>query len=130
MPEDPDLQLPGVHPQLDGRRAQRNADQGVRMMRRVAALALLFFASTQPALGQTPANGAIRGDARDPTRARLPGTTSTPASPTAPTAFTAVSDRESYYPLLELPPGDYELTAELSSFARFVRPGIAVRAGL
>lgn len=60
----------------------------------------------------------------------LPGTTVTVASPTVPTRFTAVSDREGYYRLLELPPGDYELTAEVQGFARFARSGIGVRAGL
>jgi len=31
---------------------------------------------------------------------------------------------------LDLPPGEYELTAELPSFAKFIRRGIVVRAGL
>src|SRR4029453_7510734 len=39
-------------------------------------------------------------------------------------------DDEGYYRLLELPPGDYELTAERQGFARFIRPGIVARAGL
>ena len=40
------------------------------------------------------------------------------------------SDKDGYYRLLELPPGEYELTAERQGFARFVRPGIVARAGL
>src|SRR6185503_1510014 len=48
--------------------------------------------------------------------------------PAAP--FTVISDKEGYYRLLELPPGEYQLTAERQGFTRFVRPGITVRAGL
>ena len=57
-------------------------------------------------------------------------TTITAVSSTAPAPFTVVSDREGYYRLRELPPGEYELAAERSGFARFVRADIAVRAGL
>ena len=59
----------------------------------------------------------MRGYVKDPTGAVLPEAKVTVASPTAPTPFTVVSDMEGYYRLLELPPGEYELTAELPSFA-------------
>ena len=94
-------------------------------------LAIPIVASfAQPVLGQTSANGAIRGFVRDPQQAVLPQTTITAVSPTAPVPVTVVSDGEGYYRLLDLPPGEYELTAERRGFARFVRPGIVVRAGL
>jgi len=86
--------------------------------------------SSVPALGQTSANGSIRGYVRDPHGAVLPGTTIMAASSTVPTPFTVISDREGYYRILEVPPGEYELTAELSNFAKVARPGIDVRAGL
>src|SRR5258708_7728638 len=82
------------------------------------------------AFAQTSANGSIRGYIRDPQEAVLPGTTITATSPTVPTIFTAVSDKEGYYRLLELPPGEYTFTAELQGFARFARPQVVVRAGL
>src|SRR5262249_3800151 len=50
--------------------------------------------------------------------------------PTVPTPFTVVTDGEGSYRLLDLPPAEYELTTEREGFARFVRPGIVVRAGL
>jgi hypothetical protein len=80
--------------------------------------------------GQTSANGSIRGFVKDPQHAVLPGTTITVVSPAVPVPVTAASDGEGYYRLLELPPGEYELTAERQGFAKFVRPGIVVRAGL
>src|SRR5688572_1930852 len=94
----------------------------------VAALAACV--SSLPALGQTSANGSIRGYVRDATGAVLPDTTITAAGPAAPTPFTVASDNQGYYRLLELPPGEYELTAQRDGFARFVRPGIVARAGL
>jgi Carboxypeptidase regulatory-like domain/TonB dependent receptor-like, beta-barrel len=91
---------------------------------------LLIGLATRPALGQTSANGAIRGYVRDATGAVLPKAAVTAVSPTAPTPFTVVSDSDGYYRLIELPPGEYDLTAELTSFAKYVRRGIVVRAGL
>src|SRR5687768_4579128 len=93
-------------------------------------LALTACASTLPAFGQTSANGSIRGYVRDATGAVLPDTMITAAGPAVPTPFTVVSDDEGYYRLLEIPPGEYELTAERQGFARFVRPGVVARAGL
>ena len=103
----------------------------MRRLRTVAAfLALTVCASTLPAFGQTSANGSIRGYVRDATGAVLPDTTITAAGPAAPTPITIVSDKGGYYRLLDLPPGEYELTADRQGFARFVRPGIVARAGL
>jgi Carboxypeptidase regulatory-like domain/TonB dependent receptor len=101
-------------------------------MRSTASLlvVLVLGLSTRPAFGQTSANGSIRGYVRDATGAVLPDTTITAAGPAAPTPLTVVSDKDGYYRLLELPPGEYELTADRDGFARFVRPGIVARAGL
>jgi hypothetical protein len=97
-------------------------------------LRLLFLVAivvwAEPVLGQTSANGSIRGFVRDPQQAVVPKTTITAASPTLPVAVVVASDGDGYYRLLELPPGEYELRAERQGFATFVRPGILVRAGL
>jgi len=102
----------------------------LRRLRIVLLLALTGCGSTLAVFGQTSANGSIRGYVRDATGAVLPDTTITAAGPAAPTSFTAVSDKEGYYRLLDLPPGEYEVTAERQGFARFVRPRIVARAGL
>jgi hypothetical protein len=83
-----------------------------------------------PAFGQTSANGSIRGTVSDSQRAVLPETVITVTSSTAPVPVSIVSDDDGRYRLLDLPPGEYQLTAERAGFARFVRPGIVVRAGL
>jgi Carboxypeptidase regulatory-like domain/TonB dependent receptor-like, beta-barrel len=102
----------------------------VRRLRTFALLALAASVSPLPAFGQTSANGSIRGYVRDATGAVVPDTAIAATGPGSPTPVTVVSDKEGYYRLLELPPGEYELTADRDGFARFVRPGIVARAGL
>jgi hypothetical protein len=100
------------------------------MWRRLFLVVPIIGLFCQSALGQTSANGSVRGFVRDPQSAVLPETTITVASPAAPVPVAVISDGEGYYRLLELPPGEYEITAERPGFARFVRPGIVIRAGL
>jgi hypothetical protein len=63
-------------------------------------------------------------------RGRLTGVTVAAASPTSPTEYRVVSDKEGYYRLLDLPAGEYVMTAELTGFSKVVRLGVIVRAGL
>src|SRR5262249_52709765 len=46
------------------------------------------------------------------------------------TPYTAVTDQEGYYRLLNLPPGEYTIASELQGFSKVVRANILVRAGL
>src|SRR5918993_3346179 len=112
----------------------RLCPEGWPMPRHPAALsAVLLVTMAVPvpsAVAQPSVNGAIRGSVSDPQRAMLPGAIITAASPAAPIPFTTVSDQDGRYRLTDLPPGDYELSAERPGFARFVRSPIAVRAGL
>jgi len=66
----------------------------------------------------------------DEQKAVLPGTTVTATAPDAPGSFTAVSDAQGLYRLVDLPPGTYTLTAELAGFATFRREPVILRAGL
>jgi hypothetical protein len=79
---------------------------------------------------QTTASGAIRGTVTDEQGAAVPGVLITATSETVPGLFTATTDGEGQYRLLELPPGDYAVLAELSGFAKVVRSPVVVRAGL
>ena len=93
----------------------------MRRLKIVAGLvALAMCVWPRAAFGQTSANGSIRGYVRDATGAVLPDTTITAAGPGAPTSFTVVSDKEGYYRLLELPPGEYVIHhhAALGHFRR------------
>ncbi|HXH06934.1 MAG TPA: TonB-dependent receptor [Vicinamibacterales bacterium] len=96
------------------------------LTRRALALAILWCAAE--AAAQT-GSGSLRGYVRDEQGAVLPGVTVTATSPAVIGAVTATTDSEGYYRLLNLPPGEYVLTAELPGFATFRREGILLRAG-
>src|SRR5262245_7640157 len=98
-------------------------------LRRLSVVWFVIGVFAAPTSGQTSANGSVRGYVKDSTGAALPGTTITASSPATPPVST-VADGEGHYRLLDLPPGEYELTVTLQGFARFVRPGVVVRAGL
>ena len=93
---------------------------------------VLATASISPsrASAQTASNGSIRGYVHDTTGGVVPRTTITATTPDAPTSFSAISDAEGYYRLLDLPPGEYTVAAQQQGFARWVRPGVVTRAGL
>ena len=88
-------------------------------------IALLIAISASPALAQQT-TGNISGRITDAQGAAVPGVSVT--AKTAATGFsrTDVSDGEGVYRLTALPVGTYELTAELTGFAPFVRKDIVV----
>ncbi|MBE3123506.1 MAG: TonB-dependent receptor, partial [Planctomycetes bacterium] len=100
-------------------------------MNRVSAfVALAWLLAAVPAVAQTSTDGTIRGHLRDEQGGVLPGVALSATSPTVPGTYTAISDGEGLYRILNLPPGQYTVTAELPGFSRFVRDGVYVRAGL
>ena len=101
------------------------------MSRYIGVMAFcILMGSAAIASAQISADGSIRGYVRDEQEAALPGVTLTAAGTDVSGIFTAVSDSSGFYRLLNVPPGTYTLTAELSGFARHVRPSVVVRAGL
>ena len=74
-------------------------------------------------------NGSLRGTVKDEQGSAMPGVTITATSPALLTPSVAVSDDVGNYRLINLPPGDYTLTAELTGFSVFRREGILLRAG-
>jgi Carboxypeptidase regulatory-like domain len=99
-------------------------------MKRVACGMLLVLLVCGSALAQSAAEGTIRGVVHDEQGGVLPGVTISATSPTVAGTFTAVSESDGSYRLLNLGPGEYTLTAELQGFSKYLRPGIIVRAGL
>lgn len=100
---------------------------GVRFVALALAvgIALLTPLTVQAQTG----DGSLRGYVKDDQGAVLPGVTVTAQSPALLVPVSAVSDGGGYYRLLNLPPGTYVLTAELSGFAAWRREGIIMRAG-
>ena len=81
------------------------------------------------AAAQTFAGGSIGGLAKDEQNGVVPGVVVVARSDSAPGIYRAVTDGRGSFHLDGLPPGDYELTAELAGFATFKQSGIEMRAG-
>src|SRR5262245_42952397 len=97
------------------------------MLRVVVVLFSLMFVSLDAA-AQTGLGG-LRGYVRDEQGGALPGATVTATSPGILQPATTVTNEEGYYRLINLAPGTYQLSADLSGFAPFKREGILLRAG-
>ena len=73
--------------------------------------------------------GSISGTATDESKAVLPGVAITVVNVETAVTRTVTTGTDGYYRALNLPPGTYRLTAELSGFAQVVRDGIIVTIG-
>jgi len=89
----------------------------------VAAALVVFLGSSAAATAQTGA-GSLRGYITDEQGAAMPGVTVTARSEVLIQPVTAVSDAEGYYRLINLAPGSYEVSADLTGFAAFKRQDI------
>jgi hypothetical protein len=99
----------------------------LRAVIRVLFVTLLIPAS---ALAQTAAGGRVSGVVKDEQGASIPGVTIEARSDAAPGIYRTTTDRAGQYHLTNLPPADYDITAELTGFATVKRPAVVVRAGL
>ena len=93
-----------------------------------STLSLLVLAHAATATAQIAAEGSIRGFIKDEQGAVLPGVSLTATTPQSSTQFSAVSDSQGFYRLVNLPPGTYDVIAALQGFSRFERKGLEVRA--
>src|SRR5437867_4900865 len=73
--------------------------------------------------------GTIEGNTFDQTGAVLPGATVTIRNPATGVVRTVASDEKGYFRAPLLPPGSYQVTAELSGFARLQRTGLTLSIG-
>lgn len=73
--------------------------------------------------------GSLRGVVRDEQGAAMPGVTVTATSPGLISPGVSISDADGAYRIINLPPGTYTLTAELTGFSVFRREEILLRAG-
>lgn len=95
----------------------------------VVSLVLLFGGGVAAEAWAQGGNGSLRGIVKDAQGGALPGVTMTATSPALLGATSAVSDADGNYRVINLPPGVYALTAELTGFAVFRREEILLRAG-
>ena len=91
------------------------------LRRDVVVLSLVFFAAPAAALAQRASTGAVTGRVVDSSGGVLPGVTVSLKSPEALGDYSAITDAEGMYRVVNLPPATYEIRAELSSFQTVVR---------
>ena len=95
---------------------------------RALILALALASVTVPAAAQV-GDGGLRGTVVDEQGGAMPGVTVTATSSALMAPAVAISESDGTYRLINLPPGEYVLSAELAGFTAFRREGVLLRAG-
>ena len=95
------------------------------MLKRVFIVLLLAITAFVPSVAAQTA-ATVSGIVEDSTGAVLPGVTVTARSGLTGLTRTAVTGPEGRYVLAQLPPGTYEIRAEVSGFKPHVRPEITL----
>jgi len=97
---------------------------------KLAALLAATFIFAAAAMAQSQAAAAdLAGTVTDPTGAVVAGASITAKGVGTGISRTVMSDAEGNYRIIGLPPGDYEVTAEKSSFKKSVLSGIKLTVG-
>ena len=95
----------------------------------ISLLAILLM-SVSVALGQAQANAAdLQGTVKDSTGAVVPNATVTARNPGTNVSRTATTNDEGYYRIINVPPGDYEITVEAANFKKAVLTKVTVTIG-
>src|SRR4030095_14352258 len=105
-----------------GRRQTGGRRRMVRRFQPFLWLLLLTLATAGAAFAQQ--TGSISGVVRGADGAALPGVTVTASGPMLPAGRTAVTDEQGAYSLLRLPPGEDEVSAELTGMGSVKRPAV------
>jgi len=96
---------------------------------RNVVLSLLLMVPAMLVAQSQATTGTIEGNTFDQTGAVLPGATVTIRNPATGVVRTVASDEKGYFRAPLLPPGSYQVTAELSGFARLQRTGLTLSIG-
>jgi hypothetical protein len=96
----------------------------------IPALLVVFFLSANAAFGQAQSNAAdIQGTVKDSTNAVVPNATVTARNPNTNVTRNATTNDEGLYRIINIPPGDYEITVEAASFKKAVLDKVTVTVG-
>jgi outer membrane receptor protein involved in Fe transport len=98
------------------------------MLRRLAVAA--FAVAFAPLALAQRTTGAISGTVRDATEAALPGVTVSVTGANIVGAQTATTNEQGFYRILNLPPGEYQVTFSLSGFKSVTRRSLRVPLGV
>jgi hypothetical protein len=104
--------------------------RGLSACVRFILLCVAIFACASAAFAQSQSNAAdLQGYVRDPQGAVVQNATVTARNPATNTSRTAMSNDEGFYQIVNLPPGDYEVTVEAANFKRAVLPTVKLTVG-
>ncbi|HKG46211.1 MAG TPA: carboxypeptidase regulatory-like domain-containing protein [Pyrinomonadaceae bacterium] len=91
---------------------------------------MILLLSAHVAFGQAQSNAAdLQGTVKDPTGAVVANATVTARNPATNISKNSTSNDEGYYRIINLPPGDYEVTVEAANFKKSVLPKVTVTIG-
>ena len=97
---------------------------------RITSLLVITLAAASVAFGQAQSNAAdLQGTVTDATGAVVNGATVTARNPGTNVSRNATTNDEGYYRIINLPPGDYEITVEAANFKKAVRQNVTVTVG-
>jgi len=96
----------------------------------IPCLLLVLLICAPMAFGQAQSNAAdIQGTVKDSTGAVVTNATVTARNPSTSFSRTATTNDEGFYRIINVPPGDYEVTVEANNFKKAVLPKITVTVG-
>ena len=96
----------------------------------IPALLMVLLLSAHAAFGQAQSNAAdIQGLVKDSTGAVVANATVTARNPATNFTRTATTNDEGLYRIVNVPPGDYEITVEAANFKKAVLPKVTVTIG-
>src|SRR5580765_5834795 len=98
------------------------------MYLRGSGILLLLLAIAVPVRGQTP-SGEISGTVVDTSGLAVPGVTITLTNPATNVVRNVQTNESGLYVIAAIPPGTYDLKAELSGFGTVERKNIVVQVG-
>jgi hypothetical protein len=94
------------------------------------SLLAIFLVSASVALGQAQANAAdLQGTVKDSTGAVVPNATVTARNPGTNISRSATTNDEGFYRIINLPPGDYEISVEAANFKKAVLTKVTLTIG-
>src|ERR1043165_3819454 len=97
---------------------------------KIPALLVVVLLSAHAAFGQAQSNAAdIQGIIKDANNAVVPNATVTARNPNTNVTRTATSNDDGLYRIINIPPGDYEITVEAANFKKAVLPKVTVTVG-
>ncbi len=96
----------------------------------IPALLMVLLLSAHAAFGQAQANAAdIQGLVKDSTGAVVANAAVTARNPATNFTRAAITNDEGLYRIINVPPGDYEITVEATNFKKAVLPKVTVTIG-